>query len=286
MTTLVRTVPEGTVMTSTPDRVRRRRIHTERRPSLVTRILAPTVALVVLLLIWQAAAVWGGLPASILPAPTQVLTSGWAAHDALAEATAATLQITVFGLLAAVLAAVLTASLLSFFEPLRLTLMPLLIGAQSVPIIVLAPLFIIWFGFEAGPKIAIVAIVSMLPITISTLQGLQAADSDAATLLRSMGANRWKVFVRLRVPTALPYFITGLRIMTSFIVVSAIFSEYVGARVGLGIYMQTQKNMFRTDLVFAAVFISIAIGLVLFALTYLLEAVAMPWERRRKAGQR
>jgi len=287
MTTLIRSVSEGTVKAPTTDaRVRRRRTATERRPSLAVRILAPTFALVILLLIWQAAAVWGGLPASILPAPTQVFSSGWAARDALAEATAATLQITVFGLLAAVFAAVVTATLLSFFEPLRLTLLPLLIGAQSVPIIVLAPLFIIWFGFEAGPKIAIVAIVSMLPITISTLQGFQAADPDAVTLLRSMGASRWSVFTRLRMPTALPFFITGLRIMSSFIVVSAIFSEYVGARVGLGIYMQTQKNMFRTDLVFSAVFISIAIGLVLFALTYVLEAVAMPWERRRKAGQR
>jgi ABC-type nitrate/sulfonate/bicarbonate transport system permease component len=289
MTSATQPLPEGltTMTTATEPLARSRRPVAERTgPSVAVRILAPTGALLALMLIWQAAATWGGLPVSILPAPTQVVASGWAAREALAEATAATLQITLLGLLAAVFAAVLTASLLSFFEPLRLTLLPLLIGAQSVPIIVLAPLFIIWFGFEAGPKIGIVAIVSMLPITISTLQGLQAADPDAATLLRSMGANRWKVFVRLRVPTALPYFITGLRIMSSFIVVSAIFSEYVGARVGLGIYMQTQKNMFRTDLVFAAVFISIAIGLVLFALTYVLEAVVMPWERRRKAAQR
>jgi ABC-type nitrate/sulfonate/bicarbonate transport system permease component len=236
--------------------------------------------------VWQAAATWGGMAVTVLPSPLRVLSAGWQERDAIGEAAAATLQITLSGLVLAVVVAVVTASLLSFVVPLRLTILPLLIGAQSVPIIVLAPLFVIWFGFDSGPKIAIVAIVSMLPLTISILQGLQSADPDAATLLRSMGASRWKVFLRLRVPTAVPFAITGLRIMSSFIVVSAIFSEYVGARVGLGIYMQTQKNLFRTDLVFAAVFVSIAIGLALFVLTYLIEAIAMPWERRRKAAQR
>jgi ABC-type nitrate/sulfonate/bicarbonate transport system permease component len=118
------------------------------------------------------------------------------------------------------------------------------------------------------------------------LQGLLSADPDAAALMRSMGASKWRIFLSLRVPTALPGAITGLRIMTSFIVVAAIFSEYVGARAGLGIFMQTQKNLYRTDLVFAAVFVSIAIGLTLFALTYLLEWLLLPWERRRKAAQR
>jgi ABC-type nitrate/sulfonate/bicarbonate transport system permease component len=250
------------------------------------RILAPTAALVLLLALWQAAATWGDTAATVLPSPLRVVTTGWADRANIAEAAAATLQITLLGLVVAVAAAVTIASLLSFIAPLRMTLLPLLIGAQSVPIIVLAPLFVIWFGFEAGPKIALVAIVSLLPLTLSTLQGLQSADPDAAILLRSMGASRWKVFIKLRVPSALPYFVTGLRIMTSFIVVSAIFSEYVGARTGLGIYMQTEKNLFRTDLVFAAVFVTIAIGLVLFAATYALEALLLPWERRRKAAQR
>ena len=250
------------------------------------RVLAPTAALVVLFAVWQAAVTWGDTSATVLPSPLRVVTAGWGDRDNIAEAALATLQITIFGLVLAIVAAVVIASMLSFIAPLRMTLLPLLIGAQSVPIIVLAPLFVIWFGFDAGPKIALVAIVSLLPLTLSTLQGLQSADPDAATLLRSMGASRWKVFLKLRVPSALPYFITGLRIMSSFIVVSAIFSEYVGAKTGLGIYMQTEKNLFRTDLVFAAVFVTIAIGLVLFALTYALEAVLVPWERRRKAAQR
>jgi ABC-type nitrate/sulfonate/bicarbonate transport system permease component len=261
------------------------RIRRPRRP-VAAQILLPAAALILLLLIWQLAATFGGMPASVLPSPLRVATAGWADRANIGEATGATLQITLLGLLTAVVSAILVASVLSFAAPLRMTFLPILIGAQSVPIIVLAPLFVIWFGFDAGPKIALVAIVSLLPLTISTLQGLQAADPDAAVLLRSMGASRWQVFLRLRVFTALPHFITGLRIMTSFIVVSAIFSEYVGAKLGLGIYMQAQKNLFRTDLVFAAVFVSIAIGLSLFALTYLLEYLLMPWERRRKAAQR
>ncbi|MCJ1688324.1 MULTISPECIES: ABC transporter permease [Rathayibacter] len=275
-----------TTVSAVRTRTPRARPYRRRGNIAAVRILAPAIALAALLGIWQLAAEWGGMSASVLPSPVRVLTAGWADRDTIAEAAGATLQITLLGLVVAVLAAVVMASLLSFAAPLRMTFLPILIGAQSVPIIVLAPLFVIWFGFDAGPKIALVAIVSLLPLTISTLQGLQSADPDAALLLRSMGASRWQVFLRLRVFTALPHFITGLRIMTSFIVVSAIFSEYVGAKVGLGIYMQAQKNLFRTDLVFAAVFVSIAIGLALFALTYFLETLVMPWERRRKAAQR
>jgi ABC-type nitrate/sulfonate/bicarbonate transport system permease component len=250
------------------------------------RIVAPLLAVVALLVLWQLSVDLGEVDPTVVPSPVRVWESGWAASEQIAEATAATLQITLMGLLFAIVSAVLVASVLSFVPPLRQTILPLLIAAQSVPIIVLAPLFIIWFGFEAGPKIVLVGIVSMLPLTISLLQGLLSADPDAAALMGSMGASRWRVFLSLRVPTALPVAITGLRIMTSFIVVAAIFSEYVGARVGLGIFMQTQKNLYRTDLVFAAVFVSIAIGLTLFALTYLLEWLLLPWERRRKAAQR
>jgi ABC-type nitrate/sulfonate/bicarbonate transport system permease component len=250
------------------------------------RFGAPVLAIVVLFALWQIAADWGQVKPTILPSPLRVLSSGWEERELIAEAAAATLQITLLGLVFAIVAAVIVASVLSFVAPLRQTVLPLLIAAQSVPIIVLAPLFIIWFGFEAGPKIVLVGIVSMLPLTISMLQGLLSADPDAAALMRSMGASKWRIFRSLRVPTALPGAITGLRIMTSFIVVAAIFSEYVGARAGLGIFMQTQKNLYRTDLVFAAVFVSIAIGLSLFALTYLLEWILLPWERRRRAAQR
>ncbi|GAA1001700.1 ABC transporter permease [Subtercola frigoramans] len=252
----------------------------------VMRVVLPVAAVIVLLAIWQVATGSTNLDPTVLPSPIRIATSGWAAREAIGTATLATLQITIFGLLFAVAAAMLVASVLAFVAPLRQTVLPLLIAAQSVPIIVLAPLVVIWFGFEAAPKVGLVAIVSMLPLTIATLQGLLSADPDADALMRSMGASPWKVFLRLRIPTALPAAITGLRITTSFIVVAAIFSEYVGARAGLGIFMQTQKNLYRTDLVFAAVFVSIVIGLALFALTYLLEWALLPWERRRKAAQR
>jgi len=282
------TVSTGGIRTvrRSPARTGRARLAVTDGSSLFWRIAAPLLALTGLLVVWQLAVDLGGVDPKTLPSPLRVATSGWAARDQIIEAAGATLQITLSGLLVAVAASIVTATLLSFIAPLRQTFLPLLIAAQSVPIIVLAPLFIIWFGFDAGPKIVLVGIVSMLPLTISMLHGLLSADPDAAALLRSMGASKWRIFLSLRVPTALPGAITGLRIMTSFIVVAAIFSEYVGARSGLGIFMQTQKNLYRTDLVFSAVVVSIAIGLTLFALTYVLEWLVLPWERRRKAAQR
>lgn len=246
-------------------------------------ILAPIALLAVLIACWQIAADRSGVTASVLPSPLRVVRSGWAARELIWLNTVPTLQETVIGLLVSIVVSVTIASVLSFVPWLRSATLPLLIAAQSVPIIVLAPLFVIWFGFGLGPKIALIVIVTALPLTIAMLQGLLSADPDSAKLMKTLGASEVKIFLRLRVPTSLPFFFTGLRVVTSFAVVAAIFSEFVGAESGLGIFMQTQKNLLRTDLVFAAVIVSIVISLLLFAATYALEAMAMPWERRRKA---
>ncbi len=169
---------------------------------------------------------------------------------------------------------------------LRRALLPVLVTTQTLPIVAIAPLMVLWFGFGLTPKVLIVALVTFFPITVAFAEGFASAEPGAEALLRSMGASRARVFRSVRFPASLPFFFAGLRIAITYAVVAAIFAEYAGASEGLGIYMQNAKNSFRTDLVLAAVLVSALLTLALFALTYALERVAIPWYRlSRRSGR-
>lgn len=246
-------------------------------------MLAPVAVAAAGVVIWQVIVTIGGLPATVLPSPARVFDAAMQNSDALVANTGPTLYVALVGLGVSLIVSIVLATAMAFLPWLRTATLPVLIAAQSIPVIVLAPLFVIWFGFGLEPKVLLIVIASTLPMTIALLQGFLSADPDAAILMRSLGAGPVKVYLRLQIPSSLPFFFTGLRVIASFAVLAAIFAETVGAQSGLGIYMMTQKNMLRTDLVLAAAVVTVLIGLALFALTYLLEMIAMPWERRRKA---
>lgn len=240
----------------------------------------PSLLIVLALLgAWQAYARLGGLQDDVLPAPTDVATQLWENRGDLWENTLPTLRATLLGFAFALTAGFTLSVLIDSSVILRRAILPLLIVSQTLPIIAIAPLVVIWFGFGLLPKVLLVALVTFFAITVSLVEGYRAADPDAEGLLRSMGAGRWRIFRSLRLPTAMPYFFAGLRISITYAVVGAIFAEYAGASEGLGIYMQNAKNSFRTDLVLAAVVVSAALTLVLFALTHLVERLTIPWAR-------
>lgn len=248
--------------------------------------LAPALALVALIVLaWQLYADSGRLAEDVLPSPSRVASQGWQNRGDLWDNTLPTLRATLFGFGFSLVVGFLLSVAIDFSTLMRRAFMPLLVVSQTLPIIAIAPLVVIWFGFGLAPKILLVALVTFFAITVSFTAGYSAAEPDAERLLRSMGAGRVRVFRTVRLPTAMPYFFAGLRISITYAVVGAIFAEYAGAESGLGIYMQTAKNSFRTDLVLAAVLVSALLTLTLFALTYVLERIAVPWVRiARGAG--
>jgi ABC-type nitrate/sulfonate/bicarbonate transport system permease component len=169
---------------------------------------------------------------------------------------------------------------MDFVPWLRRALIPLLVASQTLPIVAIAPLMIIWFGFGLLPKVLVIALVTFFPVTVGLVDGFAAAERSATDLLRSMGASRLQQFRYLRLPGALPRFFTALRIGIAYAVTGAIFAEYVGATAGLGIFMSVQQHSFRTDLVLAAVLVTALLSVLLFALTYLVERAVVPWSRR------
>lgn len=244
------------------------------------RRFAPAVLVVVaLLLVWQVAVAVTGVRPQVLPSPLRVLEQGWAFRAALWENTLPTIQVTVVGFTVSLLVAWSIAVAVDFSPWLRRALTPLLVASQTLPVVAIAPLLIIWFGFGLLPKVLVIALVTFFPVAVGLIEGFAATDRSATALLRSMGASRWQRFRYVRLPGAMPSFFTSLRIAITYAVTGAIFAEYVGARAGLGIFMQLQKNQFRTDLVLAAVAVTAVLSVALFGLTFLVQRLVTPWYR-------
>jgi ABC-type nitrate/sulfonate/bicarbonate transport system permease component len=169
------------------------------------------------------------------------------------------------------------ALLIDFSATLRRAIYPLLVVSQTVPIIAIAPLLVIWFGYGILPKVLVVALVCFFPIVVSTTDGLQAADPDLIALLQAMGATRRQVFLKVRLPGALPLVFSGVKIAITYSVIGAIIGEWVGASRGLGVFMLRSTNAFRTDWLFAAIAITSLLSVALFLVVTILQRALLPW---------
>lgn len=238
----------------------------------------PAVVLTVALLaVWELAVRANLSFAQSLPAPdviAQALVNNW---DIIYDNAIPTLLETVLGLLAATTLGLLLAVLLDLSVWTRRAIYPLLIVSQTIPIVALAPLMLIWFGFTITPKIIVVLLYCFFPIAVATADGLASAEPDLLKLLRSMGASRWQMLWLVRLPGALPAFFSGLRIAATYSVTGAIAGEFVGAEKGLGIYMLTSTNSHALPVVFATIVVTAVLSLALFALVNLIERLALPW---------
>jgi ABC-type nitrate/sulfonate/bicarbonate transport system permease component len=249
------------------------------------RWAVPSVVMVaVLVAVWQIYVDVSGIRPQLLPSPLRVLQQGWSHRNEIGVHAAATLQVTLIGFAVSLTLAWALAIMVDFSPWLRRAFVPLFVVSQTLPIIAIAPLMIIWFGFGLLPKVLVIALVTFFPMAIGLIEGFAATDRDAGALLRSMGASRAQVFRYARLPSALPRFFTALRIGITYAVVGAVFAEYVGASEGLGIYMSLQKNSFRTDLVLAAVLVTALVSITLYLLTFAIERLVAPWGRTSVEG--
>ena len=251
----------------------------------IARALPALLLAAVILVAWEGYVRAAEVRPQVLPAPSRVLTEGWAFRDLIWSHVVPTLGETAIGFSLAILVGTSAAVGIDFSMTVRRALYPVLVASQAIPVVAVAPLLVLWFGFGIVPKALVVALVTFFPITVGWVDGFAATERAASNLLRSMGASRWQVFRLVRVPGALPSFFSGLRIAITYAVVGAIFAEYVGAKRGLGIFMQLQQNAFRTDLVMAAVAVTAVITVALFLATYAVERAAIPWHAAARAAR-
>ena len=189
-----------------------------------------------------------------------------------------------FGFGSALVFAVAIGVLVDSFGWVRRSIYPVIVVSQTLPIVAIAPLVVIWFGFGISSHAFVVAMYTFFPVAVSLAQGLASTDEDAMNLLRTMGSGRVRLLVKVRFPSALPQLFTGIRVSMSFAVIAAVIAQFVGAVEGLGIYMLTMKNALRTDLVFGAVTVTSAVTLLLFGGVVVLQRLVMPWYRPRTQG--
>jgi len=240
----------------------------------------PPIALILLLLLlWQAACWIWRVQLWLLPSPWQILVDGvdsWR-HLGLAGHTARTLQEAAWGFLLAVATGLTLALIVDSSPLLRRTIYPLLVVSQTIPIIAIAPILVLWLGYGIMPKVLVVALVCIFPIVISTADGLRSADPEWTALLHSMGANRWQIFAKVRFPAALPAFFSGLKVAITYAVIGAVIGEWVGGNVGLAFFMRRAHNSLLVGREFAGIGVTSLLSIVLFLVVSGLERLALPW---------
>ncbi len=234
-------------------------------------------AVALLLIFWQALCVSGLVPAYMLPSPLDVVRALWRERALLWQHSVVTLQEAAVGLVVGVVIGVAFAALMDSFELLYRAVYPILVMTQTIPSVAIAPLLVLWFGYEMTPKIILVVLATFFPVTVGVLEGFRSADRDAIALLKSMGAGRWKIFRYLKAPSALPQFFSGLRIAAAYSVVGAVISEWLGGFGGLGVYMTRVKKAFAFDKMFAVILLISALSLILMRLVDAAERVCMPY---------
>jgi len=240
-------------------------------------ILLPFLALIAVLVLWSAGVRVFEIPDYLLPAPQDVIrriVRDWYVLDRNASYT---LQSVLSGFAAGVLVGVPLAFAVVLSRGVERVTMPFLVMSQAVPKVAIAPILVVWLGFGILPKIAIVFLIAFFPIVVSTVVGLKSVETDMIYLVRSMGARTLKIMLRVRGPTALPQMFAGFKIAICLSVVGATVGEFVGSDRGLGYLLLTASGTLDGMLVWSALFILIAIGIVLFAIVSKLERLAIPW---------
>jgi putative hydroxymethylpyrimidine transport system permease protein len=250
----------------------------------LARVVLPVLILAVLLGAWEAYARSGAVDELLLPAPTQVARSLVDDRALLARNLGVTAQEVGLGLLVALVAGVVLAVALHFSRVLRSAVYPLLVASQAVPVVIVAPLLVVWFGFGILPKLVIIALVCFFPIVVTTLDALAAVDPDQRKLLATLDASRWQAFRWAEAPAALPAALSGAKIAVAVAVIGAVFAEYAGSSEGLGHLVLTSIPQLETARAYAAVVVLAAFAVLLFSLLALAERRLVPWAHRRPEG--
>ena len=241
-------------------------------------ILIP-LSLFVALILWELLARFGGFPAFIVPSPALVWSRFLAllADGSLWRHLWATLREVLLGLLLGASMAAALGVVLARFSWLEQLLSPYIVASQSVPVVAIAPLLVIWFGVGLLSKVLIAALVVFFPVLVNTVVGLRSVPAGLHDMMRSLQATPWQIFRLLEVPAALPVFLGGLRVGATLAVIGAVVGEFVGADRGLGFLINLGRGLYDTALVFVAVFVLIVLAMLLYGAVTLLEMRLLAW---------
>ncbi|WP_084752954.1 ABC transporter permease [Micromonospora avicenniae] len=251
---------------------------------LLEALWRPALLLAALFAGWWFVAEREYMPNYLLPTPGQVwatMTEDW---SFLMRNTYVTLYETVIGFILAALLGLGTAVLIVYSRTLEKAVYPIVLFAQVIPKIAIAPLLVAWFGVGLTPKIVLAVLIAFFPVVISGVAGLRSTDPELLDLSATMGAGPWRTFRRIRFPNSLPHLMSGLKVAVTLAVVGAVVGEFVGAKEGLGYVLLVANGNLDAALLFADLFLMSLIGIVLFAVVEVAEALLIPWHASRRGG--
>ena len=252
---------------------------------LVGRWFPAVVIVVGLVALWQWVVVANDIPHWKLPSPDAVKDELWDSRELLLRHTWVTLEEVLIGFGIALASGLLLAGLIHQSRTLERVIFPSVIASQTIPIIVIAPLLLIWVGYGLQHKVIVVALISFFPILVNSVDGLKSADPDMIRLLRTLGASRWQVFTKVQVPSSLPFLFSGIKIAVTVSVIGAVIGEWVGSSEGLGYLAIRSKSQFLSERVYATVVLLSFMGIALFLIAGLLERILLPWYHQQRRYQ-
>ena len=245
----------------------------------------PIGILVSLVIVWEVLVRVVNVPSWQLPPPSAILDELIVSKDLLFHHTLVTLKEIVVGFSVALVTGLTLAAGIAYSRILERSVYPIIIASQTIPIIAIAPLLLIWVGYGLTPKVIIVALICFYPIAVNTVDGLKSIDPDMISMFRTLGASRFQVFTKLQVPNSLPFMFSGIKIGISVSVIAAVIGEWVGGSEGLGYLITYSQPLFLTARVFAAIFLLSVMGIILFVLGVWIEHLTMPWHFNAKRSR-
>ena len=245
----------------------------------ITEIVLPGALIALIVLVWFFVTEAGFIQSFLLPSPNSVFLAFVGSFGELMRNATTSLIEAFLGLFLGIILAVLLALLMDRFDFAHKTVFPVLIISQTIPVIAIAPLLVLWLGYGIEPKIALILLVCFFPISIGLLSGFKSADKDVINLFRSMGASKWQILKHIKLPSAMEAFFAGLKIAVSYSIVGAIIAEWLGGESGLGVYMTMVRRSYSYDKMFAVIILVIILSLLLMLFVAVIEKKAMPWKR-------
>ena len=246
-------------------------------PAAFHRALKLSLTLIALVAVWELLCRALNIPVFLIPAPSQVAWRLYEKRDLYLIHTWTTLYETTAGFLLAVVFGILCAAIIVVIPKLRDIVMPLLLVAQLVPKVAIAPLLLIWFGYGLFPKVLVAFLVAFFPIVVNGASGLASVQPELLDLGHSLQASRWQTFWKFRIPTALPELFSGMKVAVTLAIIGAIIGEFVGGNRGLGYLIIVANQELDTPLAFAAIFLLSAAGIALYAIVEMFERMLIPW---------
>jgi NitT/TauT family transport system permease protein len=240
-------------------------------------VAAPILLMILIIAAWEVLVRALAIPTYVLPAPTGIAVEIVADRAIIFPQLRVTLFEILSGYLLSAMVGFCLSVLIVYVPAFRRGVLPLIVASQTIPVIAIAPILVIWFGYNALPRIIITALVAFFPLTISFVTGLQAVDTEFLNFFRSLNASERQIFGKLRLPAALPNIFAGLKVASTLAVIGATIGEWVGASAGLGYLMSQDAAQLNTTRVFASLVVLGTFGMAFFALVGLFERLCMPW---------